>query len=256
MAYNELVLDSNSVGVRLLELGRLAEARSYFQQALDVLQYVRESQSPAVQQLEVEPSQDLGSPQQPQLSQQQSLLQQHQSLPQPESHPIQGWTCSIRHDDDGGGKDHLYVYSRAIDLTPNFLVQHLHIYQTAITFNLALTHHLIALLLTPTSSSDYQTASTLYEESMAALGRVFETSTAFDDDPYLNDVRLVILNNAGHIYYTDMANIPVATQCFQTVCGIISDSVRIGPPTALPPTELHRMVANALVQYIHAAPVA
>ena len=235
MACNELVLESNSFGVRLFELGLLVEARTHFQHALDVLPQVRESPK-------LEPCPDGDSP--------------RQSLPHPGNHPIQGWTCSMGHDqdDDDDVKDHLFVYSRAIQLAPTFQFQHVHIYRTTIAFNLALTHHLIAILTQ--TSSDYQKASVLYEESMSALGQVFEASSVFDDDPYLNDLRVVILNNAGHIYYTDMANVMVAAQCFQTVCGIISDSVRIGPATALRQGEIHRMVANVLVQYIYAAPVA
>ena len=79
MACNELVLESNSFGVRLFELGLLMEARTHFQHALDVLPHVRESPK-------LEPCQDGGSP--------------RQSLPHPGNHPIQGWTCSMGHDQD------------------------------------------------------------------------------------------------------------------------------------------------------------
>ena len=219
---NDLILESSNFGARLFELGWLEEAKTQFRYALDRLQVVQTRRcitSSSVSTYISSSSEGRSSP----------------------KHPIRGWTRPIRKEDD-----QIFVYSRAVDLNPSFDIQQYPIYQTCIAYNLALTLHLIALR--KASSADYQTASSLYEDSMKALELAFDSCSCSD---YLNDLRIVILNNAGHIYFSALVNYSAASQCFQAVCGIISDSA-----SSLPAEEVDRMVTNVLLTYSMTAPMA
>lgn len=219
---NDLILESSNFGARLFELGWLEEAKTHFRYALDRLQVVQTRRcitSSSVSTYISSSSEGRSSP----------------------KHPIRGWTRPIRKEDD-----QIFVYSRAVDLNPSFDVQQYPIYKTCIAYNLALTLHLIALR--KASSADYQTASSLYEDSMKALELAFDSCSCSD---YLHDLRIVILNNAGHIYFSALVNYSAASQCFQAVCGIISDSA-----SSLPAEEVDRMVTNVLLTYSMTAPMA
>jgi hypothetical protein len=226
---NDLILESSNFGARLFELGWLEEAKTQFRYALDRLQVVQTRRSIT----------SITSSSSSSVSTYISSSSEEQSSPK---HPIRGWTRPLRKEDD-----QIFVYSRAVDLNPSFDIQQYPIYQTCIAYNLALTLHLIALR--KASSADYQTASSLYEDSMKALELAFDSCSCSD---YLNDLRIVILNNAGHIYFSALVNYSAASQCFQAVCGIaISDST-----SSLPAEEVDRMVTNVLLTYSMTAPMA
>jgi hypothetical protein len=99
-------------------------------------------------------------------------------------------------------------------------------------------------------SSDYQHSSDLYEDSMAMLEACLVKN---DDHPYVIDLRVVILNNAGHIYLTDRINFTAANQCFEAVCGLVEVSAA---STGLPEEDLDHMMTNVLMKYSMSAPMA
>eukprot|EP00545_Synedropsis_sp_CCMP1620_P008368 CAMPEP_0119009150 /NCGR_PEP_ID=MMETSP1176-20130426/4176_1 /TAXON_ID=265551 /ORGANISM="Synedropsis recta cf, Strain CCMP1620" /LENGTH=222 /DNA_ID=CAMNT_0006961607 /DNA_START=31 /DNA_END=699 /DNA_ORIENTATION=+ len=216
-----LYLESNNFGSRMFELGRLEEAKSHFQYALDSLQN------------DIEPI---------------DCQRRKHGLAEATS-PIQGWSRPMK-----SREDHIFVYSRAICLHTSFDDKYKGLYLCCVTYNLALTHHLMALK--GARSSDYVTSSDLYEDSMTMLENLIKNAHSSDEHPYLTDLRVVILNNAGHIYYTDRVNFKAALQCFEAVCGIVSELEISGYRTALPEEEVDLMMTNVLLRFSVSAPMA
>jgi hypothetical protein len=173
-------------------------------------------------------------------------------------YPIRGWSHQVKMTVvEGEEEDNLFVYSRTLYLNTSFNPEHKDIYLCCITYNLALTHHLMALR--GGLSSGYQTASHYYEDAMTLLETCLKDGNCLtcSDDPHLNDLRAVILNNAGHIYYTDRINFSAAIQCFDAACGLVFESKISGDVLGLPEQDVRLMVGNVLMlRYAMTAPMA
>jgi len=219
---NDGLLLLNNLGVRLFEKGRLEEAKQSFREAFR-----------AVLALGKTP-----------LKADDSMLEQGCA--------IRGWSSPMQRIDD----DTVFVYSRLIVLHPKFDFRQKELYSICIAYNLALAYHMLAIKSTNLQSWGYRQACALYEQAMTTLEGLLVRDQQQGQTAQLSDLKVVILNNAGHIYYTDRVNYGAATQCFVAVCAVVNHSEKSGEPTELVADEVDRMVSNVLMRYSIAAPMA
>jgi hypothetical protein len=147
-------------------------------------------------------------------------------------------------------QQYVFVYSRALVLDTKYNHKHQAIYVCCIAYNLALTYQLTAL---QTNKACYaQKASLLYEISMKAL----QDAQGPRRSGYLDALKVVIFNNAGTIYYDHFSNVSAATQCFQAVCGMITELHVSSQPVALEDEEVRWMITNMFVRFEGTAPAA
>lgn len=218
------ILQTSNLGARLFELGRLEEAKCHFQHALKALKRHHHANLVLQQQLQG--------------------AEKNKRPPLTDCHAIRGWTVPTMEQEH---LEHIFCFSRAFYLDPNFDASQLPVYFCCMTFNLGVTYHL--LTWKRTKASDFRQSSYLYEQSMKTI----ESDVLPESSCFVYDLRMVILNNAGHIYYTERCNIPAATQCFEAVCGIVGRSSSGG---SLPDPEVDNMLANVLLKFSVTAPVA
>jgi hypothetical protein len=239
-------LRTNNFGIHLFELGHLKEARSHFLFSLESIRSkdMKPIRAPGFAKKKIRHEQ---------------LQQEARMTAAAIRYPIRGWSHQVKTTVvEGEEEDNLFVYSRTLYLnTSSFNPEHKDIYLCCITYNLALTHHLMALQ--GGLSSGYQTASDYYEDAMTLLETCLKKDgncLTCSDDPHLNDLRVAILNNAGHIYYTDRINFSAAIQCFDAACGVVFESEISGGVLGLPEQDVRLMVGNVLMRYAMTAPMA
>jgi hypothetical protein len=234
-----LYLQTNNFGIHLFELGHLKEAKSHFLYSLESIS------------MDIEPITAPGSRRK--RSHGQRL---EEMMAATMRYPIRGWSGHVK-TAAVEEEDNLFVYSRGLYLnTSSFNPHHKDTYRCCIMYNLALTHHLMALQ--GGLSSDYHLSSDYYEDSMTLLESCLKNgnSSTCSDDPHLSDLRVVILNNAGHIYYTDRINFSAAIQCFEAVSGLVFEAELSGGAMGLTEEDVGLMVGNVLMRYSTTAPMA
>jgi hypothetical protein len=241
----------------MLEIGRVAEAKGLFLQALATLGVedgrIVNSYSPPMNTEHINPP----AP----------------ALPTPLTptrDAITGWSMPLMQQEEEGAcfVDGVFVYCRALYVHPTFHDSFCESYAAAIQFNLGLTNHILAMKAgDATSKSEaYRESYLFYEYAMSTLllmlpaepttisltqAQPGEGTPSSHILPQKEILQTVIFNNSGQIFYSTFMNMEAATECFTAACGLVMSDHCAAAQRQNHAAALDEMDVTCLLQNLH-----